>query len=203
MQRLVFVVAVLPLAAVLAAGRLTLPAAQPAGSPKSGPPPGEVLSASSSAPGIDHVSAALLNAALDATMRSGAKGVQFRLADDRNAQYLKNRRTVPSEIELHCDWDDLMVVRAGAGVVTSSRRVHKPVKYSWGEWRAARLVTPNEFTIATGDVVRIPAGHAHQVRPLGDVPLVYLVVKVRSWEAGAVCGSLERAAREGARGAGR
>ncbi len=148
--------------------------------------------------GIDHISATTLNAALDATMKSGAKGVQFRLADDRNAQYLMNRRTAPSEIELHCDWDDVMVVRAGAGVVHTSRRVQKPVKYSWGEWRAERLVTPGEVTIAAGDVVRIPAGHAHQVRPLGDVPLVYLVIKVRSPEDGAVCGSLERALREAA-----
>ena len=105
-----------------------------------------------------------------------------------------NRRTAPSEIELHCDWDDLMVVRSGAGVVATSRRVQKPVKYSWGEWRAERLVSAGETTIAAGDVVRIPAGHAHQVLPLGDVPLVYLVVKVRSPGLGEVCGSLERLA---------
>ncbi len=149
--------------------------------------------APTAAPGIDHISSSLLSAALDSTMKSGAKGVQFRLADDRNAQYLMNRRTAPSDIELHCHWDDLMVVRAGAGVVSTSRRVQGPVKYSWGEWRAARLVSAGETTIASGDVVRIPAGHAHQVRPLGDVPLVYLVVKVRSPDDGAVCGSLERA----------
>jgi len=133
-----------------------------------------------------------LNAALDSTMRSGAKGVQFRLAADRNAQYLMNRRTSPSEVELHCEWDDILVVRAGAGVVSHSSRVQKPVKYTWGEWRAARLVTPEEVTVRPGDVVRIPAGAAHQVRPLGDVPLVYLVVKVRSAMEG-MCGSLEKA----------
>ena len=38
-----------------------------------------------SAPGIDHIPSSLMRAALDSTMKSGAKGVQFRLADDRNA----------------------------------------------------------------------------------------------------------------------
>ena len=146
----------------------------------------------STASTIDHIPASALNAALDSTMRSGAKGVQFRLAADRNAQYLMNRRTSPSEVELHCEWDDILVVRAGAGVVSHSSRVQKPVKYTWGEWRAARLVTPEEVTVRPGDVVRIPAGAAHQVRPLGDVPLVYLVVKVRSAMEG-MCGSLEKA----------
>jgi len=147
--------------------------------------------------GIDHIPATALDEALDATMRSGADGVQFGLADDRNAQYLMNRRTVPSAIELHCDWDDLMVVRAGAGGVLSDTRVRRPVQYGPGEWRADEMVSAGETTIAAGDVVRIPAGQAHQVRPLGDVPLVYLVVKVRSPGEGEICGSLERAAREG------
>lgn len=150
----------------------------------------------STASHIDHIPATALNAALDSTMRSGAKGVQFRLAADRNAQYLMNRRTSPSEVELHCEWDDILVVRAGSGVVSHSSRVQKPVRYTWGEWRAARLVTPDEVTVMPGDVVRIPAGAAHQVRPLGDVPLVYLVVKVRSAMDG-MCGSLEKAARRG------
>ena len=84
-------------------------------------------------PGIDHITSATLAAALDSTMRSGSKGVMFRLSDDRHAQYLMNRRTAPSAIELHCEWDDLLFVRAGAGTLSHSRRVQGPTMYGYGE----------------------------------------------------------------------
>ena len=51
------------------------------------------------------------------------------------------------------------------------------------------IVAPTQVSLAAGDVVRIPAGSGHAIRSLGDVPLVYLVVKVRSYDDSA-CGSL-------------
>lgn len=140
---------------------------------------------------VQRIASADVARALEQTSRTGAKGVMFSASKDGNAQFVMNRRTSDSEIELHCEWDDLLLVRSGAGVLRHSRKLQGLERYGWGEWRAARLVQPTEVNLSAGDLVRIPAGDAHMVRPLGDAPLVYLVVKVRSVARG-VCGSLAR-----------
>ena len=140
---------------------------------------------------VDRISAADMQEALLESTGSGSRGGVFRASRDNHAQYLLNRRTDASVIELHCAWDDLLVVRSGAGVVQHGSKLRGLERYGANEWRAAELVSPAETSLAAGDVVRIPAGEAHRIKPLGDAPLVYLVVKVRSFEERA-CGSLPR-----------
>jgi len=123
------------------------------------------------------------------TDRNDSRGVAFRMSEDLGAQFILNRRTVPSEIELHCAWDDLMLVRSGMGELQHSNKLKGLSRFSAWEWRATALAKSKTVPLTAGDVVRIPAGEAHTIRPVGDAPLVYVIVKVRSTEA-TPCGSL-------------
>ncbi len=141
------------------------------------------------AQGVDRVSASDMQNALVRSLESGSRGGVFRASRDNNAQYLMNRRDEASVIELHCGWDDVLFIRSGAGELEHGRKLRGLTRYGASEWRATQIVTPDSTPLAAGDVVRIPAGEAHRIRPLGDAPLVYLVVKMRSFES-TPCGSL-------------
>ncbi|MCC6317696.1 MAG: cupin domain-containing protein [Gemmatimonadaceae bacterium] len=132
-----------------------------------------------------------MRAALMASDESDSRGGLFRAARDNNAQFVLNRRTTASALELHCFWDDILVIRSGLGVLRHGRKVKGLVRYGAGEWRASSLVGASEITLASHDVLRVPAGEAHSISPLGAAPLVYLVVKVRAFEERA-CGSLPK-----------
>lgn len=140
---------------------------------------------------VSRVSAAEMQAALARSDESDSRGGLFRAAHDNNAQFILNRRTSPSVIELHCLWDDLLVVRSGAGTLLHGSKLRGLGRYGAGEWWATGIVEAGEVTLAAGDVLRIPAGQAHTILPLGDTPLVYLVVKVRTFDERA-CGSPPR-----------
>ncbi len=127
--------------------------------------------------------------ALLQTHRNASNGVAFRMAQDLGAQFILNRRTAPSEVELHCAWDDLLMVRSGVGELEHGNKLQGLSRFSAGEWRATALVKARRVPLTAGDIVRIPAGHGHTVRPLGDAPLVYVIVKVKS-DAATPCGSL-------------
>ncbi len=43
--------------------------------------------------------------------------------------------------------------------------------------------------LTIGDIVRIPVGEGHTIRPVGDAPLVYVIIKVKSRDD-PPCGSL-------------
>jgi mannose-6-phosphate isomerase-like protein (cupin superfamily) len=150
---------------------------------------GLLAAAGAQAQRVDRISAGDVSMALSQSMMSGSRGVMFRASSDRNAQYILNRRTGPSEVELHCQWDDILFVRAGYGVLDYGSKLQGMRHYSTWEWRGRGIVAPTQVNLAAGDVVRVPAGSGHVIRNLGDVPLVYLVVKVRSFDVSA-CGSL-------------
>lgn len=138
---------------------------------------------------VDKISAVDITRAAQQTTLNDAKGAAFRLSYDGNAQYILNRRTGPSKVEMHCAWDDLLLVQSGVGTVHTSRKFKRLAKYSTWEWRAESLVQATEETLAPGDVVRIPAGNGHVITSLGDAPLIYLVVKLRTVDERA-CASL-------------
>lgn len=129
---------------------------------------------------VDRIPAVDMARAATQTNVSDARGAFFRAASDGNAQYVLNRRTSRSQIELHCEWDDLLVVRSGAGTLRHGSKLKGLDHYAWSEWRAKEILGATEVNLGAGDVLRVPAGEAHEVVPLGDAPLVYLVVKVRS-----------------------
>ena len=71
-----------------------------------------------------------------------------------------------------------MVVQSGFGSVEYSRAIKGGSHYSRGEWRGGVLTpAPTSVELVPGVIVRVPAGVLHLVRPLGEAPLVYLVLK--------------------------
>lgn len=132
------------------------------------------------AQGIDKIGASDLKLAAQQSTLNDAKGVAFRLSNDGQAQYILNRRTEPSAVEMHCAWDDILIVQSGVGILKTSRKFQRLDRYAQWEWRAANLVEPRETTLSVGDVVRIPAGEGHTIAGLGSAPLIYLVVKLRT-----------------------
>lgn len=147
------------------------------------------VSVSAQSVNVDHLSSRMLDSAARHAARNEARGVSFRTSADNTVQYILNHRSSASAIELHCAWDDLILVRSGAGTLRHSRKIAGLEKYTAWEWRGTRLVTPRAVPLGPGDVVRVPAGEGHEISRLGDAPLVYLVVKVRT-VVPTPCGSL-------------
>lgn len=106
-------------------------------------------------------------------------GVVFPGSLDDDAQYVFNRRSAPSAVEQHDEWDDILVVQSGHGVIRHAGTWRNGRAKYQGERRGGSLEDPQQIELAAGDVVRIPAGEPHRIEPFGDAPLTYLVVKVR------------------------
>jgi mannose-6-phosphate isomerase-like protein (cupin superfamily) len=145
------------------------------------PPPTGRLHASSHAIGrsaVDRLGADEIADALGG-VAPAAPGVVFPGSMDDHAQYVYNRRTSPSDIEQHDEWDDILIVQSGRGVIRHGGTWRNSTAIYKGERRGGSLVEPTDLDIARGDVVRIPAGEPHRIVPAGGAPLAYLVVKVR------------------------
>jgi mannose-6-phosphate isomerase-like protein (cupin superfamily) len=130
--------------------------------------------------GVDRVGVDDIDNALHRISVTESRGVRFHSSQDGNAQFILNARFDASEVELHCGWDDVLMVRSGYGVLEHGALVRGERAYTRGEWRARRIVEAEEVILKPGDLVRVPAGVAHAVHPLGDAPVIYLVVKNRS-----------------------
>lgn len=128
---------------------------------------------------VVHIEDAAMRLAV-ARASEGANGVVFLPPGDRSVQYLLNKRIAPSEVERHAFWDDLMVVRSGAGILRYGGATTGDRALANGERRGGTLRNPSDVPMRAGDILRIPAGTAHQVMPAEDQPLVYVVIKVRS-----------------------
>jgi mannose-6-phosphate isomerase-like protein (cupin superfamily) len=107
-----------------------------------------------------------------------ARGVVFPGSSDDHAQYIYNRRATQSDVEQHDEWDDILIIQDGRGVIRYGGTWRNARAIYAGERRGGSLADPQEFEIGPGDVVRIPAGEPHRIVPLADTPLTYLVVKV-------------------------
>lgn len=127
-------------------------------------------------------------------LAQGAMGAEFPVGSDGQSQFILNVRTSSSAIELHCAWDDVIIVRSGSGSLQHSARMRGLVHYGSWEWRARELVDTKRSALNAGDIVRVAAGTGHQLHRTGDAPLVYVVLKIRSPE-GTPCGSLAQRGR--------
>jgi len=127
---------------------------------------------------VDRVGPDEIAAALGGVSRTSA-GVVFPDSYDEHAQYVFNRRSTPSAVEQHDQWDDILIVQAGRGAVRYGGPWRNATMRYQGERRGGSLDDPTTVQLGPGDVVRIPAGEPHRILPEGDTPLTYLVVKVR------------------------
>ncbi|HET6762345.1 MAG TPA: hypothetical protein VFH27_01705 [Longimicrobiaceae bacterium] len=136
--------------------------------------------AASQAPaaGVEHLSAARLDAAADSLER--AHGLALPLGDRGAYTYLLIHRDAPGEVEVHRDWADVMLVRSGAAVVQTGGTVTGARETEPGETRGGTAAGATERAIAAGDVLIIPAGIPHRVVVAPGREVTYVVVKVRA-----------------------
>lgn len=96
--------------------------------------------------------------------------------------YLIVVRMSEGAVEVHEQYDDVAVVRAGHGVLRTGPRVDG-AKLSGSapmrEWLGGVIPSATERRIAAGDFLVIPAGLAHQYVPDAGDSLVYFTIKVR------------------------
>ena len=129
---------------------------------------------------VDRIAPAEMRGMLN-IMAADSRGAILPYSMDGRAQYIINARREASVPERHAEWDDIMVVQSGYGFVDYGRSIKGGARYGTGEWRGGALTAPlTTLDLAPGVVVRIPAGVPHVIRPLGAVPLVYLVLKVKA-----------------------
>ena len=127
---------------------------------------------------VDRIGPDEIQAALNRVPKT-ARGVVFPGSRDERAQYVYNRRTTPTHVEAHAEWDDVLVFQEGWGSVYYGGEWRNAHPVYQGERRGGSLANPHALAVGPGDVVRIPAGEPHRIVPMGTEPLVYLVVKVK------------------------
>jgi mannose-6-phosphate isomerase-like protein (cupin superfamily) len=130
--------------------------------------------------GVDHISTARIDSALNLVSAESGRGASINGSRDGRVAYVLNRRTDPSAIEVHCHWDDILIVKSGEGILRHGANVSAPKRVWNYEWRAQRIDQATEVTLRPGDVVRVPAGEAHEIRSTAIAPLVYLTVKTQN-----------------------
>ena len=128
---------------------------------------------------VNLLRASEMRAAL-ARVRPDGRGVIFASSQDRRAQFILNRRTGPSEPEVHADWDDVLIFQSGLGTLRFGGRLIGARSLADTERRGGKLDNELITQVGPGDVLRVPAGVPHQIEPLGDAPLVYLVMKLKA-----------------------
>lgn len=93
------------------------------------------------------------------------------------------KRTVDGYVELHEQWDDVVIIRSGHGALRTGRKVtenklldgEKP----WRNWYGGQIIDIKENKISPGDFIIIPAMTAHQYIPNKSDTLTYWTIKIK------------------------
>jgi mannose-6-phosphate isomerase-like protein (cupin superfamily) len=109
--------------------------------------------------------------------KMNAIGRTLHTSGDEETTFLLVRRTTSSDPEVHARWDDLVLVRAGAGVIELGDSLVGSKYLGPGERRGGKINKSYQIEVHAGDLVRIPAAVPHSFLVSGSVPLEYLVVK--------------------------
>jgi mannose-6-phosphate isomerase-like protein (cupin superfamily) len=99
-----------------------------------------------------------------------------------HAPYVIVIRTRPGEVEIHEQFDDVIIIRSGHGMLRSG--LHAKDQRVSGtepsrEWRDGDIMDAKERKISPGDFIVIPAMTAHQFIPVTGDSLTYWTIKVR------------------------
>lgn len=110
-----------------------------------------------------------------------SKGLSF--ADKNIARYgnhylLLARRGETGSSELHEHEADIFIVQSGAATIVTGGKIVKPQTTKLGEIRGSSIEGGERHTLATGDIIHIPAGTPHQLLIDKGTPFAYFVVKV-------------------------
>ena len=85
----------------------------------------------------------------------GGEGMELRVAIQHD------RKKDTADAELHDASDDVYYVLEGSAQLTLGGKLENPREVSKGEWRAARIVGGQTFTITKGDLIVVPRGTPH------------------------------------------
>ena len=128
---------------------------------------------------IDFVSAKSIVEAQRRAAKATMEGTTVFTAPDKQTTYVIVARTVPSAVERHARWDDIVTVRRGSGSVRVGKSVTGARVLAPGQRRGGTLTDPYELHLGPGDVVRIPASVPHAFSPDSGTVFEYFITKVR------------------------
>jgi hypothetical protein len=99
-----------------------------------------------------------------------------------NEPYYISKRTIDGYVEVHEQYDDVVVIRSGHGSLRTGRKVdgnkllngEKP----WRNWYGGQIIDVSERRISPGDFIVIPAMTGHQYIPDKNDSLIYWTIKI-------------------------
>ncbi len=86
----------------------------------------------------------------------GGEGMQLRVAVQHD------ERKDSADAELHDASDDVYYVLEGSAQLTLGGKLENPREASLGEWKSAKIIGGQTFTIKKGDLIIVPRGTPHQ-----------------------------------------
>lgn len=87
-------------------------------------------------------------------------------------------RDATGAAEVHQHEADIFVVESGAATLVTGGKLINPHEQKAGEIRGSSIDGGDRRSIATGDIIHIPAGVPHQLLIEKGKPFTYFVVKV-------------------------
>jgi len=130
----------------------------------------------------DFIDGTVLSQKAAGLARLPVTGMTILTSSDEQTTYLLVRRTTSSKPEVHARWDDLVIVRSGAGAIVMGDSLVGSSYRAGGERVGGRFTRSYEVVVRAGDIVRIPAAVPHAFVVSGTEPLEYLVIKQRRQE---------------------
>ncbi len=93
------------------------------------------------------------------------------------------RREEPAIAEMHERVSHMLIAKEGSGVILLGGRLEGSKLTEPGEWREGRIVGGRDVMFKPGDLVWIPAGVPHQLRPTEGSTITYYAVRYLLAEA--------------------
>ena len=87
-------------------------------------------------------------------------------------------REATGSSEVHEHEADILVIEEGTATIVTGGTVVNPKTQKPGEIRGSSITGGERHTLATGDIIHIPAGTPHQLLIEKGKPFTYFVVKV-------------------------
>jgi mannose-6-phosphate isomerase-like protein (cupin superfamily) len=96
--------------------------------------------------------------------------------------YIISKRTVEGHVEMHEEWDDVVIIRSGHGLLRTGRKVTGAILNGdrpFRNWNGRRISDFKEDSVSPGDFIIIPAMTAHQYIPNNHDTLTYWTIKIK------------------------
>lgn len=98
-------------------------------------------------------------------------------------EYYLIKRTAEGFVEVHEQWDDIVIIRSGHGILKTGKEVKGKSEQTNEEpfrnWHGGEIINANERKLQAGDFIIIPAMTAHQYIPDRNDSLTYWTIKVK------------------------